>query len=97
MQLVGEMFVVAVCSGRAVISRNIVEGHESTTNRRGGRLLGEMGGNGTMPLLSTATDGTLVAKIESVGQKYDTLAEGMAEIQATLAMLAANSAPSAAQ
>jgi hypothetical protein len=91
------MFVVAVCSGRAVILRNGLGGREGTSSRRGGRLLGEMGGNGTMPLLSTTTDGTLVAKIESVGRNYDTLAQRMAEIQATLAMLAANSALSAAE
>jgi hypothetical protein len=56
-----------------------------------------MGGNGTMPLLSTVNEGALAAKIESVGRNYDTLAQGMEEIQATLAMLAATSAPSAAE
>jgi hypothetical protein len=64
--------------------------------RRGGRLLGEMGGNGTMPLLSGATDGALAAKIEVVGRNYDTLARGMADIQATLAAMAASSAGGAA-
>lgn len=65
------------------------------SSRRGGRLLGEMGGNGTMPLLSKTTDGALAAKIELVGRNYDTLAQGMAEIQATLAMIAAASVPHA--
>ena len=68
------------------------------TSRRGGRLLGEMGGNGTMPLLSTTTDSTLVAKLDLVSRNYDTLAQGMAEIQATLTTIAASSpfnAPSA--
>ncbi len=50
-----------------------------------------------MPLLSTVNEGALAAKIESVGRNYDTLAQGMEEIQATLAMLAATSAPSAAE
>lgn len=88
------MFVVAVCSGRTVVG---LGGHQGTSSRRGGRLLGEMGGNGTMPLLSTVNEGALAAKIESVGRNYDTLAQGMEEIQATLAMLAATSAPSAAE
>lgn len=66
------------------------------SNRRGGRLLGELGGNGTMPLLCTTTDGMLAAKVDLVSRNYDNLAQGMAEIQATLAMMVAASATNAA-
>jgi hypothetical protein len=57
---------------------------------RRGRMLGDLGGNGTMPLLTKVSDSTLAAKIEAVGNEsarsYALLAQGMQEMQAALAL-----------
>ena len=59
--------------------------------RRGGRMLGEMGGNGTMKAVAThQTSAGLAAKIDAVGNEsarnYAQLAQGMQEMQAALAL-----------